>query len=108
MYVLLVLKSSLSHDEMVMVSNVIFRSVMDYACQAFIYPGKRLDIQLTRMCKRAFNVIHCDNDCEKCNLCSVVERGFMLSTCMRLFKSDKTTTIIIHPACFAAKKIGTM
>ena len=35
LYVLRVLRSSLSHDEMVTVFNAIFRSITDYACQVF-------------------------------------------------------------------------
>ena len=87
LYVLRILKSSLSHDEMVMVFNAIFRSIMDYACQVFLKPGKSLDNRLIRVCQRAFNIFHCDKVCDKCNLCTVVERRFMLS--MRLFKNAK-------------------
>lgn len=87
LYVLRIVKSLLSHDEMVMVFNAAFRSITDYACQVFLNPGKMLDSRLIRLCRRAFKIFHSDKVCNYCDLCNVVERRFLLS--MRLFNAIK-------------------
>ena len=53
LYVLRILKRLLNHDHLITVYNAIFRPVLDYASQVFLKPGCNLDIQLTRICKRA-------------------------------------------------------
>jgi hypothetical protein len=87
LYALRILKSFLSHDEMVMVFNATFRSIMDYACQVFMNPGKLLDKKLSRLCRRAFRIFHSDRMCNKCDMNNVVQRRSMLA--MRLFKLVK-------------------
>ena len=58
LYVLRILKRLLNHDPLIILYNAIFRPVLDYASQVFLKPGCNLNIQLNRICKRAFYVIH--------------------------------------------------
>ena len=44
-----------THNQLITVSNGIYRRVLDYASQMFLNPGKRLDTY-AYICKRAFFV----------------------------------------------------
>ena len=87
LYVLRILKPLLSHDQLVLVFNAIFSSVMDYASQVFLNPGKGQDLRLLKLCKRAFYIIHGNAFCNQCNILNILERRKTLA--MRLFKNAR-------------------
>ena len=84
LYVLRILRSLLSHDQLVEVFYAIVVSIMDYASPVFLNPGVGLNHRLVRICKRAFFIIHGNNkDCDRCNFLDVSQRREKLS--MKLF-----------------------
>ena len=85
LYVLRVLRSLFSHDELVDVFCSLIRSLMEYACPVFLNPGSGLDKKFIALCKRAYRVIHRSNeyDCSNCNLLNIVSRRKDLT--LRLF-----------------------
>ena len=86
LYVLRILKTLLSHDQLVNVFYAIIQSLMDYASPVFMNAGSSLDATLMSICKRAFKIIHGpDTQCSQCNFIDVYERRVMLS--MRLFRN---------------------
>ena len=96
LYVLRVLRSLLTHDELIQVFNAIVRSIIDYASPVFLNPGKCLDLRISRLCKRAFHIIHGHDvkTCASCNMLNVQERREMLA--MRLFmkvKNDRNNVL---------------
>lgn len=88
LYVLRVLKRLLPHDQLVEVYNAILRSVFEYASQVFLNPGIGLDVRLKRVCKRAYRIVHGNDDvCTSCNMLDVTSRRNLLA--MRLFLKAK-------------------
>ena len=85
LHVLRTLKPLLTHGELVNIFNSIIRSVLDYACQVFLNPGQCLDLRLSKVCKRAFYIIHGRDTrfCNDCDMLSMCERRRELS--MKLF-----------------------
>jgi hypothetical protein len=85
LYVLRVLKSVFSHDELVIVFYSIIRSLIEYACPVFLNPGSSLDNKFFVLCKRAYRIIHGTNtyDCQKCDMLNFVTRRKELT--LRLF-----------------------
>jgi hypothetical protein len=86
LYVLRILRSLLSHDQLVCVYNCIIRSVIDYASSVFLNPGSGLDRKLLSVCKRAFRIIHGFEvrDCDKCCMLKLCDRRKTLA--LRLFR----------------------
>ena len=87
LYVLRVLKPVMSHDDLVVVFNAIFLSVIDYASPVFLNCSSYLNNKLVILCKRAFRVIH-GYDVKECISCAFLEvegRRRLLS--LKLFKS---------------------
>jgi hypothetical protein len=72
LYILRVLKSLLSHDDLVHVFNHCIRSLIEYASPVFLNPGSVLDNKLLKLCKRAFRVIH-GVDTLSCKYCSMFD-----------------------------------
>ena len=70
LYVLCILKSVLSHDQLIPVFNSLIYSLLDYASPVFLNAGSVLDSQLTALCKRAFRIIH-GSFCRNCPHCSL-------------------------------------
>ena len=97
LYVLRVLKCMLTHDELVEIFNMIFRSVIEYACQVFVNPGRTLDARLLRLCKRAFKLIH-GQEVSVCNGCDMMNIGYRRQIlAMRLFNcARKDPKHILH------------
>lgn len=85
LYVLRVLKSLFSHDELVHVFYSIIRSLMEYACPVFLNPGSVLENKFLSVCKRAYRIIHGSNvyNCGKCDLLNIAMRRKVLT--LRLF-----------------------
>ena len=85
LYVLRVLKSIFSHDQLVTVFQAIIRSLFDYACPVFLNPGSILNDKFVSLCKRAFRIIHGSDcvHCDQCDLMNVQARRERLS--LRLF-----------------------
>ena len=88
LYVLRILKPLLTHDRLVLVFNAIFSSVMDYSSQVFLNPGKGQDGRLLKLCKRAFYIIHGNNNCNQCDILNIIERRRILA--MKLFSNART------------------
>ena len=65
LYVLRILKSLLTHDQLVSVFYAIIQSLLDYASPVFLNPGVNFDSQILSLCKRAFRIIH-GQDCHFC------------------------------------------
>jgi hypothetical protein len=85
LYVLRILKSLFSHDQLVNVFYATIRSLLDYACPIFLNPGVAFDRKVKSICRRAFRIIHgreCTT-CELCDLMNVQSRRQQLS--LRLF-----------------------
>ena len=86
LYMLRVLKSLLSHDELVLVFNSCIRSILEYASPVFVNPGSTLTNKLNRICKRAFRIIHGESpSCELCDMFNLSDRRNMAT--LRLFLS---------------------
>jgi hypothetical protein len=86
LYILRVLRSLFSHDQLVCVFNSIIRSVLEYASPVFLNPGSGFDRKLLSLCKRAFRIVHGSDarDCDKCSMLEVCDRRKTLS--IRLFR----------------------
>ena len=86
LYVLRILKSLLSHDELIIVFNSIAQSVIDYASPVFMNCSKNLNDKLLTICKRAFRIIHGYDvrQCDACDLFDIVNRRNFLA--LKLFK----------------------
>ena len=97
LYVLRILKSLFSHDQLILVFNSIIRSMMDYSSSVFIYPGVGLNADFERLCKRAFRIIHGFKaaHCDRCAMFDLTERREKLA--LRLFyKAFNDPNHVLH------------
>ena len=69
-------------------SMLFFSSVMDYASQVFLNPGKGQELRLLKLCKRAFYMIHGNTSCTQCDILNIIERRRRLA--MKLFNSAQS------------------
>jgi len=91
LYVLRILRQLMCHNDLVLVYNCIIRSVMDYASPVYINPGVSCGKRLRRLCKRAYRIIHGQDDsCNLCDMLNMTVRRELLS--MRLFQKAKDDT----------------
>lgn len=76
LYVLRILRSVLTHDQLIVVYNSIVRSLLDYASPVYLNPGSVQDNRSERVCKRAFKIIHGFDvrDCDKCDFFNLHKR----------------------------------
>lgn len=93
LYVLRILKSLLTHDELVLVFSSIIQSVLDYGAVVFMNCGVCLNAKLLSVCKRAFRIIH-GFDVKQCNKCNILDiENRRMSLALKFFRvvlfSDK-------------------
>ena len=76
LHILRVLKSLLSHDDLVYLQYLmLIRSLIEYSSPVFLGCGECLNNKLLRICKRAFGVIHGDGiSCRHCYMFDLIHR----------------------------------
>ena len=97
LYILRILKSLMSHDQLVFVFNQTIRTVFEYASPVFLNPGSVFDTKLLLLCKRAFRIIHGKDidSCDKCHMFDFIDRRKAMS--LRIFsEAIHDTSHVIH------------
>ena len=80
-----VLKSLMSHDQLVLTFKALIQPLFEYASPVFLNASNNLNLKLMSLCKRAFRIVHGYNvkSCENCNFFDFYERRTSLA--MNLF-----------------------
>jgi hypothetical protein len=97
LYVLRVLKSIMSHDQLVLTFQALIQPLYEYASPVFLNASNNLNLKLLSLCKRAFRIVHGYNvkTCQLCNFFDISERRISLA--MKLFvKALYTTNHVLH------------